>query len=145
MKDFLGKDAPSLSIRGSLSVARSRIASIVGPDNRLDNQPPWRAKLGASYTLKNAPLKFDLDGNWSPSFLARVGDNHRMAFARRSEQSASASWTFATGQRLIFKVRNLLPTTATQIDEYTLPAETIRLVTEARRYSAVSVQFSTKL
>lgn len=145
MKDFIEKDAPKLSVRGNLSFTNSWVSSIDGPDNRLDSQSPWSAKFGASYTMKGAPWKFDLDGNWSPSFLVRVGDNHRLSVARRSEVSASAHWTLAAGQKLTFKVRDVVPVTASRSDEYTLPAGTVRLVNEAQKYSILSVQFSTQL
>lgn len=145
MHDLIAEDAPKLFVRGSLSLAQSQVSSIAGPDNKLDSQVPWSAKLGASYTLKNAPWKFDLDGNWAPPFTVRVGGNHLKSMPRRNELSAAAHWTLAPGQRLTIKVRNFLSGTAIQLDEYTSPAETIRLATATEKFSVISVQFSTRL
>lgn len=42
-------DAPALDFRGSLSRHWSKVDSIPGPDNRLDNQTPFSANLGVDY------------------------------------------------------------------------------------------------
>jgi outer membrane receptor protein involved in Fe transport len=42
-------DAPAIDFRGSMSRHWSKVDSIPGPDNRLDNQTPFSASLGLDY------------------------------------------------------------------------------------------------
>lgn len=144
LRDLL-ETAPKIALRGSVGLARSRVASLPGPDNRLDKQTPWTAKLGGSYTLTGIPVKIDLNANWSPSAWTRTSLVERVSLPRRAELTGSAIWSLNKEQRLILNVTTRSPRTSQRIDEFTVGAERLRQFTDTQKYNRLSVDFETKL
>ena len=64
-------DAPALDLRANASVFRSRVDSVPGPNNRLDQQPLGTANLGADYRLPGLPLTLGGNLNWTPGSTVR--------------------------------------------------------------------------
>lgn len=141
----LAPDAPKASVRAAVGLARSRVSSLARPDNRLDRQTPWTAKLGGNYTLPGWPLTIDVDVNWSPSAWVRTSRAERVSVARRTELDASASWAIDKGRRLILNVRAGAPDPARSISELDSGAERIRIRTDTRQHATVGVRFETRL
>lgn len=141
----LSKSAPQMNLRGSVNFAASRVSHVPGPDNRLEKQTPWSAKLGGSYTLRGWPLKFQLDANWSPGVWIRTGQLQRIAIARRVEFDSSLAWTFAPGRRLQLSVADTIAHSARTIYEYSTAQGQLRAQTDQRTYRSVSLRFDTNL
>ena len=57
------KDAPALDLRASANRNWSKVDSVPGPDNRLDQQVPFSATLGADYKTKDG--KLSLGGSYA--------------------------------------------------------------------------------
>lgn len=144
MRDLLPA-APKASVRGSVGLASSRVSSLPGPDNRLDKQTPWSAKLGATYTLQGLPVTFDADANWLPGIWARVSLSERAYAPRLFALDASAAWSMSAGRRLVLAVMTRSPGTATEINEYTTRDQMLRLYTATRRKAELRVSFDTPL
>jgi outer membrane receptor for ferrienterochelin and colicins len=144
LRDF-ADTAPKLTLRGSAQLTRSRVASLPGPDNRLDKQTPWSAKLGGSYAMQGLPLKFDFGANWTPPIWARTSASERVAIPRRMELEATSIWTLNKDQRVVVNLKARLPHGASQINEYSTRTEQIRLYTMTRQYNQLGVTFETKL
>ncbi|HEU4776617.1 MAG TPA: TonB-dependent receptor, partial [Telluria sp.] len=141
----LWDEAPKLNVRGSVGWARSRVASVPGPDNRLDKQTPWSAKLGASYTLPDLPVKVDLDASWSPSVWVRSSVTERISVARRFDLDASANWTISKAQRLVTGARAALPRSPLAVADYLAGGEQVRIETTSRRHSTMYLRFESSL
>jgi iron complex outermembrane receptor protein len=62
MPQLLG-NAKALNLRASLSIYRSNVAALSGPNNRLDGQQPWSANLGFDQRISGLPL--NVGGNLS--------------------------------------------------------------------------------
>ncbi|CAN5859198.1 catecholate siderophore receptor CirA [soil metagenome] len=62
LRSFM-KDAPAIDFRANLSFNWSDLASVPGPNNRLDAQTPISANFGMDYKLDKLPLT--LGGNFS--------------------------------------------------------------------------------
>ncbi len=141
----LSRTAPNVNVRGSLNFARSRIASLPGPDNRIDKQTPWSAKLGGSYAMKDTPLRVSVDASWSPGVWVRSNLSQRVAVPRRFDLDASANWTFDGGMRLVLSASNLAPRTARHIYEYETAGSQLRMTSDAKRYRTLSVRLESAL
>lgn len=141
----LSPSAPKVTLRGSAALARSRVSGVPGPDNRLDQQAPWTAKLGASYGLQDVPLKFNLNANWTPALWIRSSLTQRVALARRFDLDANMAWAINKERRLVLGVTTRLPRMAQQINEYLGDSERVRLYTDTKRYAVLSVRFDTAL
>jgi outer membrane receptor for ferrienterochelin and colicins len=139
------KSAPKITISGSVGLASSSVSSLPGPDNRLDKQTPWTAKLAASYSMKNWPVKFDIDGNWSPATTARTSLWERAYAARSFDFDASATWSISKERRIIFDAKARSPRNVARIDEYLRDAEQVRIYTGTRKNTKLGLRFETKL
>ena len=64
--------APRTEVRSNLSVFRSEVSSVPGPDNRLDEQARLIANLGADHRLRSAPLRVGGNLNFVPGYRTRT-------------------------------------------------------------------------
>ena len=61
-----------VDVRTNVSFFHSRVASVPGPDNRLDRQPDMTANLGADYRMRSWPLTVGGNLNLNPAYSTRV-------------------------------------------------------------------------
>lgn len=141
----LNEQAPKITLRGSVGLASSRVSSLPGPDNRLDKQAPWTAKLGGSYGLQDFPLKFDVDVNWRPSVWTRTSISERSSNPQRLDLDASANWTINKRSRLIMSIKSQAPRTAQRIDEFSSNDQLVRFYTNSRSMLTAGMRFETAL
>lgn len=70
LPNLLG-NAKALNIRSSLSVYRSSIAALPGPNNRLDGQQPWSANFGFDQRINGLPLNVGGNLSYTPGYETR--------------------------------------------------------------------------
>jgi outer membrane receptor protein involved in Fe transport len=85
--DQLVDGAPPVELRSNLSLFRSRVAEVPGPDNRLDEQPKGTLNLGADYRFRGTPLTLGGSLNLTPGYRTQVSE------LQSREAGASASST----------------------------------------------------
>lgn len=98
--------APKIDVRSNLSLFRSRVQGITGPDNRLDQQPDGTANLGADYQMTSLPLKLGGNLNWTPQFTTRLGDDQTVYQSNKLVADAYALWTINPRYQLRVSVSN---------------------------------------
>ena len=74
----LWPDAPRIDVRSNLSMFASRVQGVSAPDNRLSQQPDATANLGADYRLRDLPMSFGGNLNWTPGYTTRLSDDQRI-------------------------------------------------------------------
>ncbi|MCH7342712.1 TonB-dependent receptor [Pelomonas sp. CA6] len=99
---------PKLELRAGATLARSRLNTVPGPDNRMADQSPWSAKLGARYTSTSLPLQLSLDASWTPGLWVRSAVERRVYQGRRQELSAQATWNVNPAMTLRLNANKLL-------------------------------------
>ncbi|OYU44934.1 MAG: hypothetical protein CFE44_10220 [Burkholderiales bacterium PBB4] len=139
------KTLPAIEVRGSLGLAQSTVSSVPGPDNRLDSQSPWSAKLSASYASKDLPLKLDVDASWLPSGWIRKNASQRVYTEQLFRLSANANWKLSNDARLVFKLANLLAKPSQRVDDYFGQDELTRLLTTSTAYPSLRITLEMKL
>ena len=100
---------PPVDLRANLSFFRSRVASVPGPDNRLDQQPAATANLGFDYRLRRLPLTVGGNLNWTPGYDTRLDDAESSFHASKRVVDAYLLWTFDPTLRLRVSASNLAP------------------------------------
>lgn len=116
-------DAPRVELRGNLSVYRSSVEGIPGPDNRLDSQAPAVANIGADYRFRGLPLSLGGNFNWVPGYRTQLADDRVATVSRKIVHDAYALWTFDPTVGLRLLASNLAPRdyeTSNQFDTATL-------------------------
>jgi outer membrane receptor for ferrienterochelin and colicins len=100
-------DAPAIDLRANLSVFRSRVKSVPGPDNRLDQQPGATMNLGADWRLPGWPVTVGANFNLTPAYASRLSDTQTAYQGRKRVVDAYAAWTVNPGLLLRLSASNL--------------------------------------
>lgn len=98
-------DAPALDLRASVNRNWSRVESVPGPDNRLDQQTPLTVNLGADY--KVGALTTGGSFAFRRGGPVRVSLNQRAYVAPRRELDWYALWKFDAQRQLRLAVSNI--------------------------------------
>jgi iron complex outermembrane receptor protein len=139
-------DAPPLELRANVSFFDSRVESVPGPDNRLDQQPRMTANLGADYRFRSVPLTLGGNFNFTPGYETRLSEDQTALVGDKLVFDAYALWTFKPGVALRLSATNLAArdyTTGGSLDfESTLGAATRET---SRTVAATYVQWQLRL
>ncbi|MFM2066326.1 MAG: hypothetical protein RLZZ584_1235 [Pseudomonadota bacterium] len=107
--------APNVDLRSNLSLFRSSVSGVDGPDNRLDQQPRASMNLGGDWKLAASPLSLGGNYNWTPaghvtlsSDAASGGTSQSVSSNARRVVDAYALWTFSPAVQLRLSGANLL-------------------------------------
>lgn len=85
-------EAPAIDLRNNLSFYRSRVLSIMGPDNRLDQQPSMTANLGADYRLRAWPLTLGGNLNYNPGYSTRLSAEQLTTVSQKRMMDVYGLW-----------------------------------------------------
>ncbi len=107
--DQLIEGAPPVELRNNLSVFRSRVDAVPGPDNRLDEQPSAVLNLGADYRLRGTPLTLGGSLSLTPSYRTQVSEIQSREAGRKRQFDAYALWVFDPTLQLRLTANNLAP------------------------------------
>lgn len=141
----LWKTASALSLSGSLGFAHSAVRDLAGPDNRIEGQLPWRAKLAASYAPAGLPLKVNLDTHYLPAAWTRSSEQLRTWQAHRLTLNANASWKFSSGPSLVLGVEELGSGKRRSVNEYQAGQQLLRLSAIEPSHPRLTVRFDVSI
>jgi iron complex outermembrane receptor protein len=96
--------APPVNVRANISLFRSSVDGVPGPDNRLAGQPDMTGNLGADYRFRGTPLSVGGSVNWTPAYDIRQTAEQLERISRKVVTDAYLAWNFdaATKLRLSF-------------------------------------------
>jgi outer membrane receptor for ferrienterochelin and colicins len=86
--------APRVELRSNLSLYRSSVDGVPGPDNRLDQQAPATANLGADYRWRGTPLSLGGNLNWVAGYETQLSETQRVSTGAKQVFDLYALWTF---------------------------------------------------
>ena len=101
--------APRVEMRSNLSLFRSRVDGVPGPDNRLDSQAKATANLGADYRIRGTPLTLGGNVNWVPGYRTQLSAEQVTTTPGKRVWDAFALWTFSPAVGLRVLGSNLSP------------------------------------
>jgi outer membrane receptor for ferrienterochelin and colicins len=102
-------EAPGVELRSNLSVYRSRVEGVPGPDNRLDSQAKATANFGADYRFRGIPLTLGGNLNFVPGYRTQLSDEEAVTVSRKRVFDAYALWTFSPSVALRVLASNMAP------------------------------------
>ncbi len=102
-------DAPRVELRSNLSLYRSKVDGVPGPDNRLDSQAKATANVGADYRFRGTPLTLGGNFNWVPGYRTQQSDERAVTVSTKKVFDAYALWTFSPAVALRLLGSNLAP------------------------------------
>ncbi len=101
-------DAPRVEVRSNMSLFRSRVQGIPGPDNRLAEQPGGTLNLGADYRLRSRPLTLGGNINYTPGYNIRLDSDRWAIQPDKTVVDAYALWTFNPALQVRLSLGNAL-------------------------------------
>lgn len=102
-------DAPRIDLRNNLSFYRSRVLSIMGPDNRLDQQPSMTANFGADYKLTSAPLTVGGNINYNAGYRTRLSSEQLTTVSQKRVIDVYGLWRLDSSTAWRLTMSNLDP------------------------------------
>ena len=93
LSDLWDTDLP-ISLRSNLTLMTSHVSQVMGPNNRLEGQPPYTANLGADWPFKGTPLTVGSSLNFTPSFTVQQIDNQSARQGVKNVVDGYALWRF---------------------------------------------------
>lgn len=110
-------DVPKVDVRVNVSLFRSRVDGVPGPDNRLERQPTGTVNLGADWKLDGWPTTLGASLNLTPGYTTRLTETQWVIQSRRRALDAYALWQLNPWARLRLSGSNLLAedTTSTTV------------------------------
>lgn len=97
----------ALNLRASLSIYRSTVKDIPGPDNRLEQQQPWSANLGFDYRMKGLPVSLGASLAFTPGYTVQQSALQRLDTGRARQIDVFAIWNLSRTDTLRVAANNL--------------------------------------
>lgn len=123
-----GEVAPGLSLRANVARNWSRVASVPGPDNRLDRQAPLSANAGFDYQLLPA-LKVGADLNYQRGARTLLSLREASSADGVRKLDLYGTWQLDAATRLRLGAANVLRRDGAELQTYTDPAGARRMLT----------------
>lgn len=134
-------EGPAVDLRANLSFFRSRVDSVAGPDNRLDQQPRATANLGADHRLRGWPLALGGNIHWNPDTTTRLSASQLATQGAKRVVDTYLLWTVDPALQVRVSASNL--SAADHVTASTVGQETS--TTTARSYVNWQVRAEMKL
>ncbi len=102
-------NAVPLNVRFNLSVYDSKVASVIGPYNRIDGQARASGNFGADYKFRSLPLSMGGNVAWTPAYTTQQTDTQLQKISTKRVFDAFALWTINSSTKLRLSVSNIAP------------------------------------
>ena len=95
-------------LNANLSVWRSRVDAVPGPDNRIADQPAWSATAGADGRLRALPVSLGITLTWAPGLRTQWTTDRYIRVDDKRLLDMYALWTVRPGMAWRLSVSNAL-------------------------------------
>ncbi len=103
------ENAPAVDVRSNVSFYHSRVLSIEGPNNRLDQQPSMTMNIGADYRLRRLPLTVGGNYNYNPGYTTRSSDVQWLTVSQKRVMDVYGLWRVDNATAWRLSLSNLAP------------------------------------
>jgi len=107
--DQVWRTVPAVDIRSNLSFFNSRVLDVLGPNNRLDQQPKMTANLGSDYRIRSFPLTLGGNININPDYTTRRTQEQWVYQGSKRVVDVYGLWKFNPATALRVTISNLTP------------------------------------
>jgi iron complex outermembrane receptor protein len=101
--------APAVDVRSNLSFFGSRVLDVMGPNNRLDQQPSMTANLGADYRVRAFPLTVGGNININPDYITRRTEQQWVYQGSKRVVDIYGLWRYSPSTSVRMTISNLTP------------------------------------
>jgi iron complex outermembrane receptor protein len=98
-----------VDVRSNVSFYRSRVNSVLGPNNRLDQQPGMTANLGGDYRLRNLPFTVGGNINYNPGYTSHLSAPEFLTVSQKRVMDLYGLWRVDASTSWRLTLSNLDP------------------------------------
>jgi iron complex outermembrane receptor protein len=102
-------EALPMDVRSNLSFFNSKVLDVLGPNNRLDQQPKMTANLGADYRIRAIPLTVGGNMNINPDYTTRRSEQQWSYQGAKRVVDIYGIWKFNPATAMRLTISNLVP------------------------------------
>jgi iron complex outermembrane receptor protein len=102
-------EALPMDVRSNLSFFNSKVLDVLGPNNRLDQQPKMTANLGADYRIRAIPLTVGGNMNINPDYTTRRSEQQWSYQGAKRVLDIYGVWKFNPATAMRLTISNLVP------------------------------------
>jgi outer membrane receptor for ferrienterochelin and colicins len=102
------EDGPNTTVRANVSLFRSRVHSVPGPNNRLIEQPKATGYAGFNQRLSGSPLSFGAGVNHTPGYRLQQQAGRSIVQARTTVVDAYALYVVNSNAQVRLSISNAL-------------------------------------
>ena len=139
------ENAPAVDIRSNVSFYNSRVLSLDGPDNRLDQQPSMTMNLGSDYRLRSLPLTVGGNYNYNPGYTTRSSEVQWLTVSQKRVMDVYGLWRVDNTTAWRVSLSNLAPLGYNTGTYYSSGGVTETNNTHNRSWTNVLIQLEKKL
>ena len=99
----------NVSLRLNMAVFDSKVASVPGPYNRIDQQPRATGNFGVDYRLRGVPLMIGGNFGWTPAYSTQLTESQSQVLSTKRVFDAFALWTVTPSTKIRFTLSNIAP------------------------------------
>lgn len=139
------KGAAPVELRANLSLFSSRVDSVRGPNNRLNDQPRGKANVGADYKI--ADTAFTIGGTvaYTPAYTIQNTDAQVSANAASRTIDAYLLWALSPANKLRLTVSNLAPIDGRNSTAFLTDTQLQSSAYTNRSYAAIALRLEMRL
>ncbi len=101
--------AMPVDVRSNVSFYRSHVLSVVGPNNRLDQQPDMTANLGGDYRLRSMPFTVGGNINYNPGYTSHLSAPEFLTVSQKRVMDLYGLWRVDASTSWRLTLSNLDP------------------------------------
>lgn len=134
-----------VAVRSNLSLFRSSVEGIPGPDNGLDQQPRGTLNLGADYRLRGLPLSLGAALNYTPPVTVQQTLLQASSNSRKLVTDAFVLWNLNLDTMLRLSASNLTPLDYSNGSVITTPDQLITSSSTGRTFTLWQLRLELKI
>lgn len=138
-------DAPKIDVRSNLSFYNSQVDGIVGPNNRLDQQPHMTGNLGLEYKVRQVPLTVGGNLNVTPAYYTQTSNAQLLSVSQKRVIDLYGLWKVDATTAWRLTLNNLDPLSYTTGNVYTATGVSDTSATVNRSYLNVQLRWEKKI
>ena len=139
------KDAPAINFRANMSVFDSKVDSVPGPNNRINEQPKMTGNFGADYRFRGTPFSVGGNINITPSFETQLTENQATKTGSKRILESYLLWTIDSQMKLRLSLSNLSPRDAISTNSQTQGNELQTITTNGTTSRSVALRWEIRL
>ncbi len=145
LDELTGGSASPLSLRANLSLYDSKVQSLPGPNNRLEQQPKWSGNFGFDYRVRGTPWTFGGNLGYTPSLLLQTSEIATSYSSNKRVIDAYAQYALTPSARLRLALTNLAPRHALSESTILDRGQLQSTQTDARTWQKVELRLEMRL